>query len=515
MKPNIQKIINELIEIDASFQSKKKELEKMISEIIKSKPNFEINPTFVSELKEELYNQAESENQSLFSKIFTMQNFQPFGVGAVLTALILTPLFYSMWGTKHHNVPLEGSTYSEKRANTEKEAGFFADDSIEPDGLGGLMQNSITVNSLGNNAFGKIAPQSSEKTMTSFRGGEIENESMMDSESMASSKMIMPYNPVRHKYVYDGQIDISNDDLKVLRLQKQASKVDAKNLLSVLNLELLDSNVFKNLMTENVSIKENREFGYIINILNDNAGNSLSIYKNWEKWPNPNDNCKDEACYAKHRLKPSDIPSDEKLIAIANEFTKKLKIDMTPYGQPSINKNHELYAQENTSELYVPNEITITYPIKIEEQEVINQQGNPEGLNVNIDIRHKKASGLHGLRVQQYESANYKPVSLEKIESAIEKGGHHYYEHYQDDVKIVEVKLGEPKEVLSKFHQWNGERGKNSELFVPSLYFPVLEKPKEEEYFNKNAIVIPLADDLYDEELYPFPKLTQPSKAKE
>lgn len=505
MEPNIQKIIDELIEIDSSFQEKKKDLKKLISKVIKSKPDFEINPAFIVELKEQLHAKAKTKKQNTFSSLFTMRTFQSFGAGALLTALILTPLFYSMWGKPQSTEELISQKKAFNQTVNMDKAKLFTDGA---DGYGGLAQNSIMVNSLGKEDFGKLSSQSAKNSNTRNQGAneEILNDTitpMAISESVISSKMIAPYNAVQYKYIFNGEIEINESNITVLRQKNKSSNINTNGLINALNLDLINTSIFKNLSAENISIKENRDFGYTINISNNHGINSLSIYKNWEKWPNPNDNCNDSTCYEKNKLKKKDIPNDAQLIKIANEFTEKLGIDMSPYGKPNINNNYKKYAARDSSDSYIPDEITVTYPIKIKDQEVLDEEGNPTGLNVNIDIRNKKVASLNGLTLQEYDSANYETIDLDNFKAAVERGTYNQNEYYPEDAQIIEIKLGKPKSVLTKIWQWDSKENYSKKLLVPALYFPITEQPKDENYFDKNAIVIPLAKDLYEDNQQP------------
>lgn len=462
MNKDIKDIINELIEIDPDFQAKKEELENILKELIKSKPEFEIDLKFVAELKEKLY--AKQQKTSLFFNFFTMKTFKSFSAGVVLTALIIAPMFYYFLNNTQ-TLPFSKNlqTKTNKTIST---------------------ANTIEINTLTQGAFGKLTSgQSTQAPNASGRGGGgIALEA-------TSSKMMMPYNPTQYKYIYSGSIVLDEPTITVLRPKIETSQLNTNAILSALNLELIDNQSFQNLAIENLTIKEDREFGYIINIYNDNGTSSISIYKNWEKWPES----------SSEALKEKDVPADAELIEIANAFATKLKIDLSPYGQPVVNKSYQLYRGIDDSTIYIPDELTVVYPILIKGQEVFDDRGNPFGLSINVDIRNKKASGLYNLTQQKYDSADYAVAPLEKIQAAVERGSQYEFYYDTESSKIVEVKLGEPQKVLTKIWQWDAKTNHNQGLFVPALSFPVLEKPQGEEIFDRSAVVIPLAKDLYEE----------------
>lgn len=516
MKPNTQKIINELLEIDPSLKSKKKELEKLVSQLIKSKPDFKINQAFIVELKEALYEETEAKKQNIILNFFKMKTFQSFGAGALLTALLLTPLLHSMWEVNQPITHLDETSSSqiasesitESKIEITEDADFVADDSIANSGFGGLAQNSIIINPLEKEAFGSLSSPDDTQTESSFslKSGKSnetlspEMTAMESNSTRISPKTNMPYNPTKYEYIYDGDLTIDESEINVYRKQPSPTNINANALLSALNLELIDSSGFKNITAQNISIKENRKFGYTINLYNNDNSSSISIYKNWDQWPNPNDNCSDPKCYERNQLTAEDVPSDAELIQIADTFASKLKIDMSPYGDPTVKKQVEMRMMEARAPIHIQEEMTVVYPILIDGQEVQDESGNPTGLNIEIDIRHKKASGLNGLTTQTYDSAEYQAVSLEKLQTAIQKGTHRQNNYFPEDAKVVKLKLGEPTQILTKIWHWDTQNRKNNELLVPALHFPILEKADDVEYFYRDSIVIPLAKDLFEED---------------
>lgn len=68
------------------------------------------------------------------------------------------------------------------------------------------------------------------------------------------------------------------------------------------------------------------------------------------------------------------------------------------------------------------------------------------------------------------------------------------------DVKHIKVQLGKPEQILAKIYQWDAANSTNLELFIPALRFPVVEIPKDaESWFYRDAVTVPLAADLYQE----------------
>jgi len=490
MNKNIQKIIEELIEIDSDFREKKKELEELIAKIIKSKPDFEINAKFIIELKEELYKQCKNQNKRLFFNFFNLSFLQPFSFGIILTAIVLTPIFYTIWGKDQFNQKTQPRLFTPIQTDEEifsKEIEHartpFVKKINTSNGFGGLAKNSMIIE---------------EDTFDSLNTTDEPTADFDDVEDFGtkgttnSNEMFAPYNPTQYKYIYEGDLNLTEDEITIFKKQDSTSTIDTKALLQALNPELLDTSFLNNTTLQNISIKEEKPFGYTLNLYNENGIINLSIYKNWEQWPEKETN------YAKKSL-----PNNEKLIALANTFTKKLKIDLTAYGKPFVSEQGSIYIFENSDEDYIPEEMTVIYPTLINGETVLNTQGEPTGINVTIDLREEKVSGLNGLTSQKYDSAQYKTVSKKDLENAIERGNYqNSNSSHTDNVKIIEIKLGEPEKVLSKITYWDSKKKQSSEILVPALAFPIAEIPANVKYFYTKKIILPLAADLYNQNNY-------------
>ena len=140
------------------------------------------------------------------------------------------------------------------------------------------------------------------------------------------------------------------------------------------------------------------------------------------------------------------------------------------------------------------------YPLKINNQIVYNEGGNKEGLNLAIHIKYKKVYSLHNLTSQNYQSSMYKTeTDINKILDIARRGGRNVYT-YQNNQKVIEVKIGTP--TLSYVKIWQYNNNQNDELLVPAFIFPILEKPAVN-YFYKDNIIVPLISDMLDSDNNP------------
>ena len=90
-------------------------------------------------------------------------------------------------------------------------------------------------------------------------------------------------------------------------------------------------------------------------------------------------------------------------------------------------------------------------------------------------------------------------TDINKILDIARRGGRNVYT-YQNNQKVIEVKIGTP--TLSYVKIWQYNNNQNDELLVPAFIFPILEKPAVN-YFYKDNIIVPLISDMLDSDNNP------------
>jgi len=366
-----------------------------------------------------------------------------------------------------------------------------------------------------NNAFGSLkSEQTAEKTQLNKAndtvgrgGGGAVAVPLADNAEITESKMMLPAPDIaNYNYVYQGdKFTISEEQMAVFkRIKNKTAGQQMANLISGINTGLIDLNKFNQTAISNLNIIEDKDYGYSIYFDITNSTVSLSAY--WEKWPRSEAECvsndpqANQKCYEKIRLKISDVPTDEELIAIADSFIKEYEINITNYDpgqvQDSWRQNYDATINKETA--YVPDTIQVIYPLIINDQTVNDESGNPYGITADVNIRYKKVYGLRGIMPQNYESSNYAvETDSQKIINLALKGG--IYSNWTNPyaTKTVEVGLGTPTFGLVIRWKYDQVKGDSTELFVPAYIFPVLNKP--EEYFYRENIIVPLPVDIIEE----------------
>ncbi len=156
-----------------------------------------------------------------------------------------------------------------------------------------------------------------------------------DTIGAVESKMSMmpPMEMITYRYVYTGELDIPTGILSVYAKNTLAfNSTELGKFLGGMNFEGFDIRALENTEISSLTLLENREFGYIVSA--DFAGGTLSLYQNYEKWPQVK--CTPSGCEEQKQLTESDIPSDEEILSASDGFLTKYGIDMSLYGTPRV-----------------------------------------------------------------------------------------------------------------------------------------------------------------------------------
>lgn len=359
------------------------------------------------------------------------------------------------------------------------------------------------------NATNAVATEAADTTQQNFNraASSIAPTAMMGNTGTGvDGKMIAPdtmpaYQPTYYQYVYQGdEFNLSDTELAVL---KRIKGENAKNNFGNFNLGLLNLNSFKDAGLNNFNITQDQKFGYSIYV--NLFEGSISLNENWEKWYDQN--------YIPKEFKNTDIPADENIIALANNFLSEHNIDDKLYGQAEVQKNNynimlpmakaesavAMDVRENTSSIYpVSNNVSVIYPFLIDGKQVYDDWGSKQGLQLNVNLEFNKVSSLYNLNTQNYQSSNYKmETDKDKILKLLRNGSiYPYYNYRETDAKVVEIPVGTPK--LQYVRTWQYKNNTSDEILVPALVFPIINPDKTDNPYKTN-VVIPLAKDIIDQ----------------
>ena len=477
MTSEIKKILAELYQLDDSLRQFEPKLEKLITTLMSQKPETKFDSRFAARLRAQLLAQAKSESSSFEAKsLITNFNFMKrFGYilgGAVLAAILIIPTLTYFSSVKPTAEIGAGPAINKVAARALGALPSTADNAAAPlasgqaAGLGAGAAFDVTKT--------ESSLVSASPTVVIGRGGG------------GGGVGVLPPDFVNYRYVYRGDpatLVVSN--LPVLRRLKGGSAGAAlAKLVGNVSFAGIDLASFPGSSVENITFVQNQDYGYMIN-LNFSEG-IASINQNWPRWQTA-----DSLAEVYQPLSLNDLPEEQKLIDLANQFIASHKISLTGYGQPVVRNDWRQWL--NAENTYVPDIISVVYPGQINHQPVYTQDGSPDGLNVNIDIRRMRVTDLW-LKTQQYESSDYPlETEVDKILALAEVGGWQNW-GYPEATRTVTLELGRPK--TGYIQIWNYAEGKNEELLVPALIFPVTNQPEDQNFYRQN-IVVPLVQDLF------------------
>jgi hypothetical protein len=469
----IKQILEDIYLIDPDLRKEEKKLIKLIEELIDKKPDAKFDKDFSLNLRREVLEKIDSlEKQKVnnfnLANLFFMKKPVLVGSGFLVLALLIVV-----------SISIQKDSTSIKLSNES----FNLEPKIS-------RVNSQAFDSVGEVVQTNGANERSLEAPAGLGGG---NGAYATSEA----KMIMP-DYINYKYNYVGE------EFTVPELGDVYKKVTSPNAGQALaqnfqkDLGLLDLRKFKNTSLSNFSISEDREFGYQVSF--NFVDNIVSINQNWDKWPNPNKDCRDNACFESNKLKIEDVPSDAEIISIAKAGINNYGIDTSMYGEPKINKawRRSYDMAEVKSEAYIPDTISVIYPLRIEGKEVVEDYGYGVGLNVNVNIRYNKVSGINNIALNDFEVSSY-PLEqdIDRLLKFAKQGGLYKRNYISEESRDVVVELGTPEVSLVANWKYNEETGRGENYYVPALVFPIVNEV-DNKYYNRQSVSIPLLPELLD-----------------
>jgi hypothetical protein len=487
----IKDILDDLYEIDPVLEHYEEEIKKTIKELLKSKPDIRVDQKFVSELREKIMKRVEELQYQPQKKSFSFwQMFSGPKFSYVISGMLALILFFGIFFNLADFGKVSGPNHE-------------------------IIPGAMETIGLNDNAFGSLKSESQNAAVPQGRGGggygggggtQASPVAESDSAKMVCQGegcIIPPYYPP--KYVYNGEaVELKDEKIEVLRRKTKIEYTRSfSGLLESFGFGLADLSGFDNTRIQTINLVQEKEFGYSIFISSDEGIISIDAY--WPKWPQTQNRCSDERCVMENTLKVSDVPGDGELIKIADNFISEHRINLSNYGEPEVDKtwNQIYYAQPvETSQIYVPDIISVKYPLLINGKFVYEQGGNKMGVSIGINIRYNKVSAVYGLSIQEYESSMYEAeTDFAKILKAAEKGG--LYNYIVPAEQSREIGFGIPEFAYSVIWKFYENEPTTKILLVPALVFPIDKISGDITYYG-DKIVIPLAKELLEEVDYPI-----------
>lgn len=519
----LESILNDIFQLDPKLKSFEKEIRKMVEDILTAQPEINIDANFKDKLKKEIMNKIselknndsvknESLNSSKAAFSFPIHKLSYVaGLTVLVFALVISYDF--MPETKEsQNTKITFNEANSKDIVTQvaQKESFVRSAKGAFGKLSFLSTPDIAAKPMSGVASEEAMTSGGSTGSTASIGNVVSSDASVsspvamgmggDSVMARSTKIMPPYEYMSFKYVYRG--DEFTQDLENVDVYKRTKdSFGAQNLVDFitgLDYGLIDMSKFKGRAeVPNVSFNEDREFGYSVNI--NMTDNNIFIYSNWLKWPRPDSTCTDDACFARYRMQISDVLPNEEVISIADSFMDEYGIDKNNYGSPIVQDNfrNEYEIASDKTSMYLPDEVSVVYPLKINDALTVDESGNPTGLYVSVNMRHRRVSGLNTLSPKTFEVSAYDAITdSKKLISLAEQGGVYPIYYNNEEGKNIEVSLGTPSIVLARQYKYDEKKGMSDELYVPALSFPVTDISDKSVFFYRKNVIIPLAADM-------------------
>ncbi len=489
MKTSLKTFLADLYEIDPTLKTHEADIIPLVEKLMKSDPAVEPDTEFVKRLRMQLKNRA-AELSSPASAGFSRWLY---AFGGALTAAVVIPVaFVAMNNMKPTTFTQDGSalfSYSVKEEG--KDAfGSLSDvskgDSAAPRTGGG-----------GDSTVGAKVPATALAPEIAVAPAMMQGEQAMNSRDIgigSDTRMIAPYPMIAYTYVYEGELPELSSSVAVYKRMTASKSVPFSGLANSLNLGNIDLASFAGMNMDSVSFSQNKPYGYQMNVnLRDT---SVSLDAQWDQWPQSK--CQTDACFAAERVKLSDVPSEDQLIAAANAFIKDHAIDMTHYGTPTVDMQwkRDYDRATNKNDVWIPDQMRVLYPLVIDSNAVSDQSGMPFGISIGVHVKSRKIMNVYGLMSRDYAKSEYAGVTDKKqimdYLSTLDQYG--WAPDAGTETKTATVTLGTPVMGYSVYYKYDNNT--NQELLIPSLTFPIKDIKGGEQYFYRQNVVIPLASEM-------------------
>lgn len=511
MKTSMKTFLTDLYEIDPTLKTHEAEIIPLVEKLMKSDPAVEPDSAFVKRLRMQLKNRAAELSAPASAKFSRWL----YAFGGALTAAVVIPVaFVAMNNMKPTLQMNDGTTIFSYSVKDEGKEAFGALSLISRDDMTSARPPQGKIMAVGGESMPSLATEvpapQDVKTVTAtarMEGVAANDMAVMPDSPVAApamtppsigiapdAKMIAPYPMTTYSYVYEGELPTLSPSVAVYKRITAGTTVPYSALAKSLKLGNIDLGSFDGMSMDSVTFSQNKSFGYQMTI--NLRESSVSLDQQWNQWPQSK--CTTDACFQAERVKLSDVPSEDQLIAAANAFIKDHGIDMTHYGTPSVDMQwkRDYDAAPSKNDAWIPDQMRVMYPVMIDGQAVSDQSGMPYGISVNVHTKLRKVVSVYGLMSRDYAKSEYAGVTdakqITEYLSKLDQYG--WAPEPGTKVQKATVTLGTPVMGYSVYYKYEADT--TYELLIPSLTFPIQDVKGGEEYFYRRSVVIPLAAEM-------------------
>lgn len=487
-------------------------IRQTIERIVAAKPDAKIDARFLAALRQELQTKAgelTSEVPNHASYNFDTNNKQTNYLSMFMNKVLVFALVAvvvlaggGLWYLQQTGKPL---IRTEQNDIGQLLSGEYGVTSLEQESFGNLATLAI----VDANTANRLQSGGGTGAGTGTAGGGLGNGGPEIAIAPTDNLSILPYpGSINFEFNYEGQDlgDLPATQDVYQRIKPQQSPALVERILNFLSFGLIDLSRFAETKLQNFSFVEDRDYGYGLNV--DVMQGSVSMYQNWEKWPQPYGNgcarpavgaaeqanpslSSAELCRVVEPMKPEDMPSNDELIVAADNFLAIYGVSRTSYGEPKVMDTWRAQS------IWVPDQVQVIYPFVLEGKEVLDEGGNPSGLSVTVDARTKRVTSLYELTTKQFERSQYAgETDAKKIVDVAERGGFRNYMYNDPNGKKTVLDLDTPSLEMVKIWYSADNYRSTKELYVPAYVFPI--KNWEEAGYWRQNVIVPLVKDVLD-----------------
>ncbi len=514
MKPSVHSFINDLYEIDPSLREHEEDLIPLIQQLLSRDPARAPDLSFVEELNSRLTRRAhELSSPSATASPFSFMSKTLYALAGATAAVIVavpTASFLSQRSSPSDVAAPALFSYNVTKAPSNAFGNLKtlqASGNSRPQSGGGGPVNGYAPTP----AAAPAAPATLETTANPV--------APQAEDAAIGAKLVAPppYDGeiVQYQYVAPDTLPaLPQGTVSVLKRERAAARPGLETFLNSFTLGQVDLSSFGGSTMDNVTFSQDTKYGYMFTVMLREG--TASISQNWEKWPQPENACRDEACYQRYRVKITDLPSDAETLRLAADFVKAHGIDVSRYGEPEADAQwkRDYESAVDKSQAYVPDYVAVLYPLLIDGKPVYDQGGAKTGIRVSVSVRAKRVSDVWGIQNLSYTSSDYAAVSGSGDVLAYIDGFERYPIMPLDiqpapggrvapspKVKTIKVQLGEPTLGFATYYAY--DKTPAEELIVPAFIFPVEGTSDPQNVIWRQTVVVPLAKDLLDQSGFP------------
>lgn len=511
-----EEILNDLYKLDPTMKEYEAELRKLITQLIAARPNTKFDEAFKNKLEQELlqkFKQITSQpikKYSAWDKLAMSKFIYVMGGSlAVVVLFVAGIMVVNKLPQKNNDNKLIKLSLKQTIDQTSAQAfGALPSFQVSHDQKSSPSLNTASKKAINTSAQGGGAEPASFMATADMAvnnsGAKAERALAVGvaSKAVEPASFIYPPNPqVTVNYTYTG--DEFKLDNKNLAVYKRNFSGDLANqlgrIIGNIDTGLLNLKSFSNLKASNLALQEDYDGGYSFNF--DFNNESVSLYRSYSPQAVSSDCADKTGCVPDYYISKNEMPSNEEILAVANNFLKNHGVDLSYWGKPEINNDWTTYEEFKKND-YAPANVSVVYPQKINEELTYTDNGSLLGMTVNINLKERKIDSVYNLASQNFVSSNYPAITdWNKILQFALKGGLrptiYYITAENGSEKQINLELGTP--VYGLVDRWIYDKT-SQELFVPALIFPIKNKTMVPGYGNLNNVIVPLIEEMFPKE---------------